>query len=200
MNGPPSREIRIALVAEDRRLASFVEPALVRISREAEREARLVGVELTHGCRISALKALVSTLAPVSEVLVIALDAGGRSHRRKKRSLRAHLPPSPRPVSLAVAAPAVEAWLLADAVAFSRGLTEGTGVNFERPARWPVPRSEREAKAMLGELVVAGFRGQRLPAGGFEYAPEIVDRMDLFRSTNASLAEWARECTTLLRA
>jgi len=77
-------------------------------------------------------------------------------------------------------------------------LEEAMGVAFRGPKRWPVPRSESEAKQSLGRLISDGT-GENLARSGFEFALHVVKRMNLQKSANASLLDWANTFRASLR-
>lgn len=190
--------IGVGLIVEDVRFADFLAAAVPKLAG-AGRELDLL-VEKTSGCRPRKLREIHERVRARCAVLVVGADAkrDGRTttHRQKARGLRGLLPESPTLVP-ATAHPCVEAWLYADPSAFARGIESGTGVRFRRPAEWPVPRSERQAKDQLGRLIRDGCGGPLL-RGGFEFAPEIVAHLDLPNSRNPSLAQWARDFLGML--
>ncbi len=196
--------IRVAAAVEDTRFAEFVHAAVVRIAGSVGVAVDVRERRNTRGCRLPILRSFVAELLAAVDLVVVGADAGGathtrsaRSYRQKARDLAAALG-QPGAVSLAIAQPSVEAWLMCDPDAFAAGLTEATGVEFRRPERWPVPRTEEQAKAALGSVVQFGLGGP-LAGSGFEYASNIVARMDLQRAPSESLAAWARDLAGRLR-
>lgn len=190
--------VTLGLIVEDVRFSKFLEPAVRQLSEG--RCPRITRIEKTRGCRPGRLVDLFGMVREECDLVIVGVDSktGGRrvSHRKKARSLRRMLDPLPGLV-IAVADPSVEAWLVCDARSFGAGMHAGTGEPFQAPAAWPVPRSELEAKEILGRLIHDGCGGT-LPEP-FDFAPEIVQRMDLTRATNPSLADWAREFASTVK-
>lgn len=194
----------VGLIVEDRRFRDFLEPAIRALASNKHIEiGRLVHAN-TQGCRTGVLRNEYQRLSEC-DAIVVAADAfgqrhvrRGRSHRQKARTIRETLDPEDAKLIPAIAQPSVEAWLMSDPRAFARGLEEGTRQPFRMPAEWPNPRTEREAKSMLGNVVAAGL-GSPLPRSGFEFAERIVATMDLEAAPNESLADWARGFCAHLR-
>jgi hypothetical protein len=192
------RVIRTALVVEDSRFEDFLLPACRGIARTCEVHLEITTAR-TYGCNPRLLRELCSRSVQASDVVLVGADAAGERHRRaaasyrqKTRSLREILDGLMGRIVFAVAEPCVEAWLISEAGALASGLETGLGVAFRRPSSWPVPRGERQAKELLGTLISDGI-GASLPRAGFEFAEEIVGRMDLYTSASRSLASWANE-------
>lgn len=197
--------IRVVVVAEDLRLAEFVVPALERLGATGPDTLRILVTEHVHGCRPRVLAHRIEGVVGSCDLLVVAADASApghqtrsRSHRQKRRRLASVVAPAANPC-FAIAAPSVEAWLLADRDAFLGGLHAGTGTPVTAPATWPAPRDETEAKTALGR-VVHDVLGSSLPRAGFEYARSIVARARLEDSDSPSLADWARDVASRLRS
>lgn len=187
---------RVALVVEDRRFVDFLVPAAEAIAALDRLRIDWAPPEPVHGCRPRRLRDIVTSLPADTDLTIIAADADGAGHRtrghgfRRKRNALLELLPSTDRVSVAVAQPSVEAWLFCHPNSFAEGLGE-VGVPFSKPARWPVPRTEAQAKELLGRLIHDGT-GSYLARAAFEYAREIVSRMPLEETDNASLTDWAR--------
>jgi hypothetical protein len=184
--------VTVGLIAEDIRFVEFLVPAMRMLAGATPIE--IVRTEKTGGCRARRLTHLFGELRGRCRILVVAGDAKREGRpltcRQKNVGLRRFLGNDPAVVP-AAAAPSVEAWLLCDGRAFAEGIRAGTGEPFRMPDEWPIPRSEAEGKEALGRVVSHGCGGP-LPRSGFEYAPEIVARMDLLNAPNNALAEWAR--------
>ena len=196
--------LRIQVVAEDVNLVDFIVPAVESIAASIPSPVDVRATEPVHGCRIAVLADRVAAVASVADLVIVGVDASApghkvraRTHRQKAQHLAGRVA-LPDHVSLAIAAPCVEAWLLADPVAFSEGLTVAVG-GFSKPAEWPVPRSELDAKSSLGRAVHEGVGGS-LPRAGFEFARDIVGRARLRDSSNVSLAAWSKDLDRRLRA
>lgn len=189
-----------ALIVEDRRLADFLVPAIRSIACGSADDLEVYSPEPVRGCRAQVLQQRIEGVLRQADIIVIGVDSAApgharraRTHRQKAKYLRSvvHIPAS---ASLAVAAPCVEAWLLADPAAFAAGLEAGVGRPFTRPHIWPTPADERDAKRVLGSVISDGFGAQTvLSRSGFEFADEIVGRARLVDSSSESLAEWARD-------
>ncbi len=185
--------VSLGIIAEDIRLVDFLRPAIGKLAGPGAVE--LLRIEKIRGCRGRRLRDVYPAIRSECALVVVAADAKieGKpvTHRRKARALETFLGGRDPGLLPAVAAPSVEAWLLCDPTSFAAGISEGTGGRFRKLAEWPNPRSERSAKEALGRLIHEGCGGH-LPRSGFEYAPEIVARMDLLHAPNRSLADWAR--------
>ena len=184
--------IRVGLIAEDINFIHFLQPACRKLAGAVPIE--FARAETTSGCRAVRLRQIVGDVIDHCDLLVVAADAKARgrplTHRRKASGLSGFLAGDER-LLFAVAEPCVEAWLLSDPASFGAGIGAGTGEPFNMPPEWPMPRSESQAKNVLGLVIHRGCGGA-LPQAGFEFAAEIVGRMPLERSRCASLAEWSR--------
>jgi hypothetical protein len=183
--------LTVGLIVEDVRFAKFLEAAHDNLCSGLG--VTLGRIEKTQGCRPKVLQDAFRRMRGQSDLLVIGADAksAGRrvSHRKKRGDLQRLLQPE-SDLCFAVADPSVEAWLYCEPRPFREGIEAGTGEPFRAPSEWPVPKSEQKAKEMLGNLIHEGCGGA-IP-DHFDFAPEIVGRMDLVRASNPSLADWAR--------
>lgn len=194
-----STPIRIGLIAEDSNFASLLTPLVVAVANELNIAVRVLRAEVTSGCQHEALRRAWERLVPQTDLLIVGADAGGAWHRsrsatfrQKARNLQALIPILDHPVVWAVAHPSIEAWLMADSQAVRSGLKEALELPIHSVDRWPVPRTERDAKRQLAQLV-QDLTGDVLPRDGFECAEEVVRHAgDLSGSTNDSLAECVR--------
>jgi len=196
--------ISVGVIAEDVRFQRFLEPAILALAQEHGLDVQIASTEKTGGCRPRTLQRMVRSAAEC-DLLVVGADASGLGHarrtltfRQKAKQMRPLLEPDHDRCSLAIAAPSVEAWLICDAGSFAGGLERALGTAFAMPERWPIPRTEREAKTMLGSLLKQGT-GDTLPLAGFEFAQEIVPQMPLEGSGSPSLSDWARGFVRLMR-
>jgi hypothetical protein len=197
--------MRIALAVEDVNFEYFLRPACERLADQCVTPIDIVRVEKTHGCNTVLLRSFVERLAGMSDLVIVATDSAGIHHRsrattyrKKARALQASLAGCPTTPLFAIAEPCVEGWLISDPQALTAGIREGSGHPFEAPSEWPrAPKTEREAKAILGALISDGMGGA-LPLAGFEYADEITARMRLENSQNDSLREWANDLRGIL--
>lgn len=198
---------RVSLIVEDSNFRDFLLPACERLGGECGVEVTFGPVEKTFGCGPRLLEKHAGSLAGFHDIVVIGADAGGAHHRarrltyrQKARALQKIVGHGASGLIFAVAEPCIEAWILSDPNAFAAGLREASGQPFTAPAAWPPPpKTEREAKEALG-LVVRHGVGGALPRVGFEYADEIVSRMKLKDSTNASLRDWANRYRGILKS
>lgn len=150
----------------------------------------IVEPRLTAGCHLEHLAdALV--LAPRFHGVVIGVDAAGLSRQGKIRKLseRCRIPD----VSLwAVAEPAIEEWMMADAEALPRALTRLFGARNIRNARRPGrSRAEGTAKSRLRQWVEA-LLGEPVLQGGVEYAADVAREIDPARVGAARNRDFAR--------
>lgn len=163
--------------------------------------------DVTNGCKVQLMLERYRKLQGQCDVLVIGADSkhGGKhqTFKRKAGLLREAIRDRAGALSVtlvpAIADPSVEAWLLSDPTALKVGLGRALELGFAMPRHWPTPTTEREAKRDLGKVIRDGT-GAVLPLGGFEYAPAILEEMELMNSRNPSLAEWAREMERAFRS
>lgn len=202
--------IQLSLIVEDRRFVEFMRPTVARIAESHAVAVSIAEVYAIHGCRAKVLVERCKSAAPKSDIIIIAADSSGEFHRgapttfrRKAGHLRELVTGLHPRISFAIADPCVESWLMSDPAALRLGIeaamnAAGVAVHFRSPAAWPTPRSERAAKQALGQLIAGGI-GASLPLQGFEYAGEVVGRMELENSRSASLAAWTRDFAACLR-
>jgi hypothetical protein len=198
--------IRIGLIAEDVSLVYFLCPAIETISECAGVPSKISAIEKTKGCRPERLKQLIQAVRPKADILVVGIDSAGPTHatrtqsaRQKRRALMRRLGAELEGTIMAIAAPCVEMWLLSDPTAFRDGIQAGLGIEFDLPSRWPIVRSERQAKAALGLILKVHAKTSLLMAG-FEYSDQIVRKMRLTNSPNESLRDWARDFENRLKS
>lgn len=194
--------VRVALLAEDRNFVDFLVPTVERVAVEQGRRITWVAREHLSGCRARRLKHEVVRLLASVDLVIIGADAQGRhhaarsgGHRRKRSDLGVLMGNDPR-ICIVVADPCVEAWLYCEPGSFARGVSRALGAPFHKPAKWPVPETEKEAKGQLGRLVSDGVGGL-LPRNGFEFAREITETMSPDTVSSPSLRE---SLTDLARA
>jgi hypothetical protein len=104
------------------------------------------------------------------DLLVIARDANCKGYAPTRRALESVAGERGWHTVYAIPDPHVEKWLMLDSQAFSEVLGRGCSV--------PKSKCDKDAhKRLLAEAVVAA--GQRPLVHGLEYAPDIIDAMDL---------------------
>lgn len=193
MHPPPlfRAPFRVIVAAEDVRFLDFLRPSLELLSDPCQ--LQFIRAFSVRGCRPRTLQQELRAIDSSYDLIVVGADAKhGRklSYRQKARLMRELLEEFMPRLSLAIADPCIEAWLLHNPEALMHGLEQGLEQPFLPPSSWPIPKTEAEAKNELGRLLKHGL-GDGLPRAGFEFANEIVSYMDLPNSTSASLREWA---------
>jgi hypothetical protein len=173
--------VRVALFAEDRNFVDFLLPAVELVAGKGGRRITWVAREHLSGCRAKLLRHEVGRKSAGVDLVIVGADAAGRhhasrggGHRRKRADLHAWLDNDPR-ICVVVADPCVEAWLYCEPSAFARGVSRALEKPFRNPAKWPVPRTEADAKNQLGRLISEGVGGDLIPRNGFEFSREIVE-------------------------
>lgn len=188
---------RVALFGEDRNFVDFLVPVVESVAQRTQRRIEWCARAPLHGCRGMQLRHEIERVAAMADLVIVGADAAGRhhasrgrGHRRKAAELRSFLGNQPHYV-MAVADPCVEAWLYCQPNAFALALEGALDTRFRMPNAWPVPRTERQAKDQLGQLIRIGL-GADLLRNGFEYAREIVDRVLAEPLSSPSLSDCVR--------
>ena len=194
---------RLEIFVEDIRFADILLPAAYQIAVASGVTLEINRPTILRGCRAPLLKEHVRRTQE-TDIVLIAADAMNSEHRlrasfrRKRAALEELVGLGPPSRSYAVAEPSVEAWLLSDLPALTAGLETSLQRQLTVPPTMAAPRTEREAKELLGKTIQR-IVGETLARSGFEFADAIVERMDLANAHADSLRDWARDFERLIR-
>lgn len=177
----PDRSVDVFV--EDRAHEAVVGALVRRVARDAGQSVR-IAFRSARGGHPRALDELnlyqrsVLSGDPnlhVPDVLVVGIDANCSRHTAARREIEGRLQLQFRDfAAIACPDPHVERWLLLDGAAFKQVV----GVDPRLPRRRKCERDEY--KRLLARAVASA--GHPAPLGGIEFAPEIVDEMDLYRA------------------
>lgn len=172
--------IDVALFCEDRAHEQFVRALVARIAREISVPVEINPVTVRGGfgrviTELSAWQRAVSQGLSRPDLLIVVRDANCKGWNEARTELQRAIDTSLFPHSVVgCPAPHVERWCLADPSSFAR-VVEGPA-----PAP-PADKCERGFyKTLLREAILAA--DQLIVTDEMEYAPELVDAMDLYRA------------------
>ncbi len=194
-----SPSVDVALFAEDEAQRALVGAFVKRVATEEELpvHVRELCIQGGAGQMLTELRLFqrAARLQPDRpHLLVVSRDANCRGYTEIRRELRDSIDQTIFPlVAYAVPAPHVERWYMAD----PQSLHECLGVHVDREPR--KCRRDRYKNLLRQALDAAGLPHM---LDGAEWAPDIVEAMDLYRASKAepSLGAFLRELRTHLRA
>lgn len=168
------------LFVEDRAHELFLAAMIRRVAREEGREIeiRVRAARGGHGRAIGELRTYIRLVEKGSvtlpDVIVIAIDANCKPHAQARREIQDSVVTllQSRAV-IACPDPHIERWYLADPVSFCQVV-----------GKQPVPGKKKCRRDWYKELLVGTIRSAGISPilGGLEFAPEIVEAMDLYRA------------------
>lgn len=174
------RELGVALFGEDFAHEQIVGALVTRVAGEEGVRVRQDWRSATGGVSrvVAEFRRYLADLGfqgePRPDLIVVAIDANRKGLSGRARELDALVDDVPQPVVKAIPDPHVERWLLLDGAAF-KGVF---GVGCQAPDR----RYDRGRykRLLIDAIVEAGVTPN---LGGVEYAEEIVEHMNLQRSS-----------------
>ncbi len=188
-----SRSLVVEVFAEDAAHEAFLGPFIRRMATEegASADVRVRSSVGGHGRAMSEFdlfqKAVMRHHLATPDLVVICIDANCKKYAQAHRDIEAHAIPSLREyMVIACPDPHIERWYMADPEGFA--LVVGA----------TPPTRQRKCgrdvyKALLRNTIHQA--GHLAPLGGIEFAPELIERMDLFRAgkNDKSLKAFADE-------
>lgn len=181
MNDQPDRLV-MDLFVEDRAHEEFLKPLLARIAREERMTvwARVRSATGGHGRAIAEFKlyqrvvARSSLSSVAADLVVVAIDGNCSTFADARRSLRDAAEPMLQDrLVVACPNPHVERWYLADPQSFESVVGSRPDIGTRKCAR-------DHYKQVLSSAIAQG--GHPATLGGVEFAPELVEAMDLYRA------------------
>lgn len=173
----------IDLFVEDKAHEEFVRALIQRIATQEGKEVniRIASATGGHGKALAELdvyqtsrRILSSAIDGLPDILVIAIDANCSKYSNMKNQILAHLSIPFKDIAiLAIPDPHIEKWYLAD----SEAIHSVAGI---RPSLGKRKCIRNYYKEKLSNIFIDA--GHPLTLGGIEFAPEIVDHIDLFRA------------------
>lgn len=196
-----SSPVAIDLFVEDRAHEEFLRPLIRRMAREngSAADVRVRAARGGHPRVLEELgkyqKAVEHGIAGLStpDILVVATDSNCHPVAATKSKIRKRLSPGLRSRTVvACPDPHIELWYLADPEAFHQVV----GVT---PAVKKQKCEHGYYKSVLADAVVRA--GHPATLGGIEFAPDIVDTLDLYRAAKAdnSLKNFLRDLLAQLK-
>ena len=173
--------LSIDLFAEDRAHEELLKPLIERIAAERGRPVvvRVRSARGGHGEAMEEFKLYQRRLTklrprPAPDLVIVAIDTNCDSFTETRNAItRAARPLVRTRLVPACPDPHIERWYLADLQGFHRAVGTTPSV--------PKDKCERDFyKRILAQAVIAA--GHPATLGGIEFAHEIVEAMDLFRS------------------
>lgn len=173
-----SNPISVEIFVEDRAHDAFLVPLLQRIAEEEGVPVfpRVRSARGGHGRALAELKTYqrIAEKTTLPDLLIVGIDANCSKFAKARKEIRAETwePFSDRLV-VACPDPHVERWYLADPASFN-------GVVGKQPAVGCRKCARDHYKKLLSDAVRSA--GHPPTLGGIEFAPELVDAMDLYRA------------------
>ena len=193
-----SRSLAVEVFAEDAAHEAFLVPFIRRVAMEedASVDVRVRSAVGGHGRAMSEFdlfqKTLLQRHLATPDLVVICIDANCKKHAQARREIEDQAVSSLHEcMIIASPDPHIERWYMADPEGFA--LVAG--------ATPPTKRRKcgRDVyKALLRNAIHQA--GHLAPLGGIEFAPELVERMDLFRAgkNDKSLKAFTDELKSVL--
>ena len=195
-----NNRVVVDLFAEDLAHAEFLKPMVSRVAREEGVEVwiRVISAKGGHGKAIREFKRYQHAKDKLdresAELVVVAIDGNCSTFAKAREEIQnSTIPALIDRLVVACPDPHVERWYLADTKSFE------TVVGY-RP-RIVSDKCERDYyKNMLSEAIRKA--GHPVPLGGIEFAPELVEKMNLYRAgkSNSSLKAFLDDLRAKLNA
>ena len=182
-----SRVLVIDLFVEDSAHAEFLKPMLNRVADEegVEVRTRVISARGGHGRAIKEFEYYQHTKDKLErepgDLVVVAIDGNCSTFAKvREEILKSTIPALIDQLVVACPDPHVERWYLADPKSFE------VVVGY-RPRITPDKCERDHYKHLLSEAIRKA--GHPAPLGGIEFAPELVEEMDLYKAgkSNSSL-------------
>ena len=198
-----SNQVIVDLFAEDRAHESFLEPLLMRIAREQnpdiEMNIRIRSARGGHGRAIAEFelyqsivtKSLLSSES--ADIVVVAIDGNCSTSTVARRRIQdATVPMLKDRLVIACPDPHIERWYVADPDSFETVVGHRPRVGSRKCARGHYKQILTTAIRQADHQVILG---------GVEFAPELVEDMDLYRAgrNDSSLNAFLRDLRVRLR-
>ena len=198
-----SNQVIVDLFVEDHAHESFLEPLLMRIAREQDQdikmEIRVRSARGGHGRAIAEFelyqsivtKSLLSSES--ADIVVVAIDGNCSTFTEERRRIQDATVPMLRDrLVIACPDPHIERWYVADPQSFE------TTVGYR-----PNVGDKKCARGHYKQVLTTTIRqaGHQVILGGVEFAPELVEGMDLYRAgrNDSSLNAFLRDLRVRLR-
>ena len=197
-----SNRVFVDLFAEDRAHEELLKLLVVRIAEEEQLHVRVrvLSARGGHGRAISEFQ-LYQRLAvsgnpntEMADVIVVAIDGNCSTFAKARENIqRATVESFVERLVIACPDPHIERWYLADPSSFERVVGHRPMVGTKKCAR-------HHYKRILADSIRHG--GNPATLGGPEFAPELVEVMDLYRAgrRNKSLKAFLDDFRTKLRS
>ena len=198
-----SNQVIVDLFVEDRAHESFLEPLLMRIAQEQdqdiEMEIRVRSARGGHARAIAEFKLYQSIVAKSllssesADIVVVAIDGNCLTFPVARRHIQdATVPMLIDRLVIACPDPHIERWYVADPDSFETILGHRPRVGDKKCAR-----------GHYKQVLTTAIRQAGYPdtLGGVEFAPELVEGMDLYRAgrNDSSLNAFLRDLRAMLR-
>ncbi len=198
-----SNQVIVDLFVEDRAHESFLEPLLMRIAQEQdqdiEMEIRVRSARGGHARAIAEFKLYQSIVAKSllssasADIVVVAIDGNCLTFPVARRHIQdATVPMLIDRLVIACPDPHIERWYVADPDSFETIVGHRPRVGDKKCAR-----------GHYKQVLTTAIRRAGYPdtLGGVEFAPELVEGMDLYRAgrNDSSLYAFLRDLRAMLR-
>lgn len=175
-----SRALVMEVFAEDAAHEAFLVPFIKRLAAEggASVDVRVRSAVGGHGRALSEFDLFQRTLArqflAAPDMIVICIDANCRKYAQAHREIEEKADPSWREcMIIACPDPHIERWYMADPEGFAVVVGATPPIKKRKCGREAYKSLLRNAIHQAGHLA---------PLGGIEFAPELVERTDLFQA------------------
>ena len=196
-----SNQVIVDLFVEDRAHESFLEPLLMRIAQEhdIEMEIRVRSAIGGHARAIAEFKLYQSIVtksrlsSESADIVVVAIDGNCSTFAVARRHIQDATVPMLRDrLVIACPDPHIERWYVADPDSFETIVGHRPRVGDKKCARGHYKQILTTTIRQAGHLVTLG---------GVEYAPELVEKMNLYRAgrNDSSLNAFLRDLRAGLR-
>ena len=175
-----SRTLVVDVFAEDAAHEAFLVPLIKRLAVEKDMcsEVRVRSAVGGHGRALTELdlfgRLVLSGRLRMPDLIVVCIDANCKKYDQARKDIADRTDTSLRErVIIACPDPHVERWFMADPKGFA------SVIGAEPPTK--KRKCQRDAyKAALSNTIRQA--GHPAPLGGIEFAPELVERMDIFHA------------------
>ena len=198
-----SNQVIVDLFVEDRAHESFLEPLLMRIAREQdqdiEMEIRVRSARGGHSRAIAGFELYQSIVTKSllgnesADIVVVAIDGNCSTFPVARRRIQDATVPMLRDrLVIACPDPHIERWYVADPQSFETTVGHRPNVGDKKCARGHYKQILTTTIRQAGHQVILG---------GVEFAPELVEGMDLYRAgrNDSSLNAFLRDLRAMLR-
>ncbi len=197
-----SNRVFVDLFAEDRAHEELLKSLVVRIAEEEQLHVRIRvrsargghGRAISEFQRYQCLAVSDNPNSEMADMIVVAIDGNCSTFAKARENIqRATVESLVERLVIACPDPHIERWYLADPPSFER-------VVGHRPMVGPKKCARHHYKRILADSIHHG--GNPATLGGPEFAPELVEVMDLYRAGrgNKSLKAFLDDFRTKLRS